>query len=112
LLCYGCKQRVQEIFNGQGFVNLCSFCKELPYAQRMSMLYFNELCLRTIKETERDTVNIYTLLDDMQEAYANFRSLELTDKDCCVLLKYINQLKVNQKKDLPENKNVLSTKDN
>ena len=57
LLCYGCKQRVQQVFSGQGFVNLCSFCKELPYAQRDSMLEFN----KRLKKTEDDdyVVSIY-----------------------------------------------------
>lgn len=111
LLCYGCKQRVSQVFNGQNFVNLCLICKDKIERQRESMLFFNELCLHAIKETERDTVNIFTLLEDMQEAHTHYRSLELTDKDCGVLLKYINQLKANQKKDLSENNLVSSTKD-
>jgi hypothetical protein len=75
------------------------------------MLFFNEICLQRIKETERNTVNIYTLLEDMQEAHIHYRNLELTDKDCGVLLKYINQLKANQKKDLSVNNKDSSTKD-
>ena len=109
LLCYGCKQRVSQVFSWQNFVNLCLICKDKIERQGESMIFFNELCFKKIKETERDTVNIFTLLEDMQEAHTHYRNLELTDKDCGILLKYINQLKANKKKDLPQNKDVSST---
>jgi hypothetical protein len=107
LLCYGCKQRVQQLFSGTGFVNLCCFCKELPYAQRESMIEFN----KRLKKTEDDDyyVSIYEILEDLQNSYSSFRSLELTDKDCGSLLRYINDLKANQKKDCLAKEDVSNT---
>jgi len=68
LLCYGCKQRVQQIFNGQTYVNLCLICRDKSERQKESMLFFNEIILQRIKETEKETMNVYTLLDELREA--------------------------------------------
>jgi len=42
LLCYGCQQRVQKVSSGENFINLCDFCKDLAFCQRLSILEFHK----------------------------------------------------------------------
>ena len=50
LLCYGCKKRVQEVFSGEGFFNLCSNCSLILEKRVESMIYFNNINTKVEKK--------------------------------------------------------------